>query len=46
MRAKLKPVGPFFGAAGYRYEKVKIDINDVKAEVSFGGPFGEVGVEF
>ncbi|MDA8431036.1 MAG: TIGR04219 family outer membrane beta-barrel protein [Geobacteraceae bacterium] len=45
-RVKVKPFGPIFAAAGYRYEKVKIDIDDVKADVSFGGPFGEVGVEF
>ncbi len=45
-RVKVKPYGPFFGAAGYRYEKVKIDMEDVKAKIDFGGPFGEVGVEF
>lgn len=45
-RAKVKPLGPVFASAGYRYEKVKIDTNDVLAEVNFGGPFGEVGVEF
>jgi len=45
-RVKVKPYGPFFGAAGYRYEKVKIDVEDVKAKIDFGGPFGEVGLEF
>jgi hypothetical protein len=45
-RAKIKPYGPFFAAAGYRYEKIDIDTNDFKAEASFGGPFGEIGVEF
>lgn len=45
-RVKVKPYGPIFGAAGYRYEKVKIDIEDVKAKVDFGGPFAEVGLEF
>ena len=45
-RAKFKPYGPFFGAAGYRYEKVKIDVDDVKANATFSGPFGEIGVEF
>ena len=45
-RAKLKPFGPFFAAAGYRYEKVKIDVDDVKADATFSGPFGELGVEF
>jgi len=45
-RVKLKPFGPVFAAAGYRYEKVKFDKFDVKADASFGGPFGEIGVEF
>ena len=45
-RAKIKPFGPLFAAAGYRYEKIKIDTNDAKAEASIGGPFGEIGVEF
>ncbi|MBC8018686.1 MAG: TIGR04219 family outer membrane beta-barrel protein [Verrucomicrobia bacterium] len=45
-RVKIKPFGPVFAAAGYRYEKVKIDRDDVKAKASFGGPFGEIGVEF
>ena len=45
-RVKVKPLGPVFASAGYRYEKVKIDSNDVLAEVNFGGPFGEVGFEF
>jgi outer membrane protein len=46
LRAKVKPIGPAFAAAGYRYEKVKVDMNDVKGDINFGGPFGEVGVEF
>jgi outer membrane protein len=45
-RAKLKPFGPVFVAGGYRYEKIKLDTNDVKADASFSGPFGEAGVEF
>lgn len=45
-RVKLKPFGPVFAAAGYRYEKVDIDRDDVKAKASFGGPFGEIGIEF
>jgi outer membrane protein len=45
-RVKLKPLGPVFAAAGYRHEDVSIDANDVKADVKFGGPFGEIGVEF
>lgn len=45
-RAKLKVLGPAFVAAGYRYERIKLDISDVKATTTFRGPFGEVGVEF
>lgn len=45
-RVKFKPFGPVFAAGGYRYEKVKIDRDDVKAKAHFGGPFGEIGVEF
>ncbi len=45
-RVKIKPLGPVFLAAGYRYEKVRIDQDGVKAEANFGGPFGEVGVDF
>lgn len=45
-RVKVKPFGPVFAAAGYRYEKVNIDTDDVKAKASFGGPFGEIGIEF
>jgi outer membrane protein len=45
-RVKFKPFGPVFAAAGYRYEKVNIDTDDVKTKASFGGPFGEIGIEF
>ena len=45
-RVKLKPFGPVFAAAGYRYEKFEIDTDDIKAQASFGGPFGEIGFEF
>lgn len=45
-RAKYKVFGPAFLGAGYRYEDIKIDHKDVKANVRFEGPFAEVGVEF
>ncbi len=45
-RVKYKVFGPAFLTAGYRYEKLKIDSNSVKADLNFGGPFAEVGVEF
>lgn len=45
-RVKIKPFGPVFAAAGYRYEKIKLDRDDIRVNANFGGPFGEVGVEF
>ncbi|NOZ26248.1 MAG: TIGR04219 family outer membrane beta-barrel protein [Nitrospirae bacterium] len=45
-RMKVKPVGPLFIAGGYRYEKIKIDHNDVYASMEFKGPFIEAGVSF
>lgn len=45
-RSKYKVVGPAFIAAGYRYEDIKIDEKDVKANLRFAGPFAEAGIEF
>ncbi|TAL26730.1 MAG: TIGR04219 family outer membrane beta-barrel protein, partial [Nitrospirae bacterium] len=45
-RLKVKPVGPLFIAGGYRYEDIKIDESDIKANLKFRGPFIEAGVEF
>ena len=45
-RVKYSPFGPLFVAAGYRYEDIKIDVDDIKAKIKFSGPFAEVGVEF
>jgi outer membrane protein len=45
-RAKLKPFGPLFLAGGYRYEKLRIDEQGIKADANIGGPFAEAGVEF
>ncbi len=45
-RVKVKPYGPVFLAAGYRYEKIKFDESGFKANADFQGPFGEAGVEF
>lgn len=45
-RAKYKLFGPAFIAAGYRYEDMKIDEKDIKADIRFSGPFAEVGVKF
>ncbi len=35
----------FFGF-GYRYQKVRIEIDDIETDLTVYGPFGEVGVEF
>jgi outer membrane protein len=45
-RLKVQPIGPVFIGGGYRYEKVKIDQSDVKAEATFQGPFLELGIVF
>ena len=45
-RLKVHPIGPVFLAGGYRYEKVKIDQSDVKAKITIGGPFLELGFVF
>ncbi len=45
-RAKYKFLGLAFVAAGYRYEDLKIDEEDVRANVTMEGPFAEAGVEF
>lgn len=45
-RIKYKVAGPVFISAGYRYEDIKIDKSDVKANLTFSGPFAEAGVEF
>ncbi len=45
-RMKVKPAGPLFIAGGYRYEKIKIDHNDLYASMEFKGPFIEAGVSF
>jgi outer membrane protein len=45
-RLKIKPVGPLFIAAGYRYETLDFEEHDVDVDADFGGPFAEVGFEF
>lgn len=46
-RVKVKPFGPLFIGAGYRYEAIKIDDEeDVTADIDFAGPFLELGVQF
>lgn len=45
-RIKVQPIGPVFIAGGYRYEDVKIDQSDIKANITFKGPFLELGIAF
>jgi outer membrane protein len=48
-RLKVMPYGPLYISAGYRAEQIKISSNqvsDVNADIKFGGPFIEVGVNF
>jgi len=45
-RVKVKAIGPFFGAAGYRYEAGESHDWDLEFDVDFAGPFLEAGVEF
>ncbi len=45
-RLKIKPIGPVFIAGGYRYEDIKIDKSNIKANIKFDGPFAELGLEF
>ena len=45
-RVKVKPIGPVFVAAGYRYEGVDFEEHGVKVDADFSGPFAEIGLEF
>jgi outer membrane protein len=45
-RFKMKPFGPVFAAAGYRFDKLDIDYQDVEVDGKFHGPFVEIGLEF
>jgi len=45
-RVKLNLLGPVFVAAGYRFDKLKLDEEDVEVDIDFGGPFIEAGFKF
>jgi outer membrane protein len=45
-RIKFKIAGPVFAAGGYRYDKIKIDEEDVLADIEISGPFLEAGISF
>lgn len=45
-RLKYRFVGPAFATAGWRYEDLSIDEEDVRADITVSGPFVEAGLEF
>ena len=45
-RVKFNIFGPVFAAAGYRYDRLKIDEEDVEVDIDFSGPFIEAGFKF
>ena len=45
-RVKYRFTGPAFAAAGYRYEDLEIDEEDVVLDAEFKGPFIELGINF
>lgn len=45
-RLRFKIYGPAFVAAGYRYDRIDVDEDDVKADFTMQGPFAEVGLKF
>ncbi len=45
-RVKFFPVRPFFIAAGYRYDEMRLKRQDINASVRLAGPFVETGAEF
>jgi hypothetical protein len=45
-RLRFNMFGPAFVAAGYRYDKIDVDEDDVDAEFTLQGPFAEVGINF
>ena len=46
-RVKIKPsLSPVFVAGGWRYESLRLDEFDIKADIDISGPFVEAGVQF
>lgn len=45
-RVKYNTLGPLFVAAGYRHEEVTVDEDDFDVDITFAGPFAEVGFSF
>ncbi|MBU0729961.1 MAG: TIGR04219 family outer membrane beta-barrel protein [Proteobacteria bacterium] len=40
------PMKSLYIAGGYRHEQIEIDEKDIKADLTFSGPFAEVGLDF
>lgn len=45
-RVRYDTLGPLFVAAGYRHEEVVVDEDDFDLDITFAGPFAEVGFSF
>ena len=45
-RVKFFPMRPFFVAAGYRYDEMRLKRHDINASVKLAGPFVEAGAAF
>lgn len=45
-RAKVRPMGPFFVAVGWRHEDIDVEEDEVTVDARISGPFAEAGLEF
>jgi len=45
-RLKVKVFGPLFAAGGYRYDRIKLDAEDIEADITLSGLFIEAGFQF
>ena len=45
-RVRFKIAGPLFAAAGYRYDRIDVDEDDINVDFTLKGPFAEVGLKF
>lgn len=45
-RLRYQFAGPVFAAAGYRFDTLEIDEEDILVEIDFSGPFAEIGLIF
>lgn len=45
-RLRYQFAGPVFAAAGYRFETIEIDEEDILVDIDYSGPFVEIGLIF